>query len=76
MLRNGFFAYSIFAVNEGLKIILTELKRNSHDEFLFCNRDGSPIESINRTFQTALRRSGIAQIVRSIAYGTYSLREQ
>jgi integrase len=46
-------------MNEGL-IENLELKKASTNEYLFCNTDGTAIESVNRSFHTARRRSRIA----------------
>ncbi|MBI2485837.1 MAG: site-specific integrase [Deltaproteobacteria bacterium] len=51
-------------MSERLKETLEELRRNCDSEYLFPNTDGTPIESVNRSFHTALRKSGIA-------YGTF-----
>jgi len=47
-------------MSENLKEALKELRKNSDNEYLFCNLDGTPIESVNRSFHTARKRSGIA----------------
>lgn len=47
-------------MSESLIESLKELKKTSTNEYLFCNMDGTPIESVNRSFHTARRRSGIA----------------
>jgi integrase len=47
-------------MSENLKEALMELRKDSDNEYLFCNLDGTPIESVNRSFHTARKRSGIA----------------
>ncbi len=50
----------VIPMSESLKGALMELRKHSDNEYLFCNGDGTPIESVNRSFHTARRRSGIA----------------
>ncbi len=47
-------------MSERLKESLEDLRKNSGTDYLFPNPDGTPIESVNRSFHTALRKSGIA----------------
>ncbi len=47
-------------MSENLKEGLKQLRNGSDNEYLFCNLDGTPIESVNRSFHTARKRSGIA----------------
>ncbi len=61
-------------MSENLKEVLNELRKNSDNEYLFCNIDGTPIESVNRSFHTARKYSGIAYCTFHCLRDTFATR--